>query len=141
MRNLFVLACVLWVCSAGASELTGANAPKDPFAIPDVAGVWTDHPAPTITNAYMIISQIGSKLKMVHHLTWKGQPFIEEGVGTINADGYIQWDVIVTTPIPGWATAGQHKLKYESNKGTLKGTYHDNKDNEGPLFFHRLKAE
>lgn len=132
--KLFVLTMLLCVSTWGAESA------QSPTVIPQVDGVWQDAPAATIQDAYMIISQTGDQLKMVHHLRWNGKPFVEEGQGTIDASGKITWKVIVTTQIPGWATAGTHTLKYDADKGTLKGEYHDNKDNKGPLVFHRLKA-
>ena len=146
MRNLCVLLGILlfsqvWSAETKKAEDSKSQAAISQTAIPQVAGVWTDAPAATIQNAYMIISQTKTKLKMVHHILWNGKPFVEEGQGTINAQGEIEWKVIVTTQISGWATAGTHKLKFDPKKGTLEGTYHDNKGNKGPLVFHALKAK
>ena len=122
---------VLLICLMASTSWTNE--------IPNIAGVWTDAPAETIKNAYMVVSQSGSKLKMVHHLEWNGKSFVEEGKGTIDQDGKIQWKVIVTTQIPGWATAGDHSLKFDPKSDKLVGEYKDNKGNVGPLAFYKLR--
>ena len=106
--------------------------------IPDVSGLWQDKPASTLKDTYLLVSQSGTQLKMIHQLVWNGKPFIEEGIGTINSQGEIEWKVIVTKQIEGWATAGTHTLKLKDGK--LIGKYKDNKGNVGPLEFHRTKS-
>lgn len=126
MKTIFSLILILLVSTGFTEE------------IPNIAGVWQDEPSETTQQAYLLISQEGTQLTMVHHLIWNGQTFVEEGQGTINESGQIVWKVKVTTQIKGWATEGTHTLSYDPKSQELNGEYLDNKGNKGPLKFMKL---
>lgn len=103
----------------------------------DINGVWADINS-GVENAVVIISEQNGKVIFSHYLEWKGQKFVESGVGK-RTENTIEYKVDVTLPIEGWATQGTHTLTLSEDGNTLEGTYKDNKKREGPIAFKRVR--
>jgi hypothetical protein len=103
----------------------------------DINGVWTDINS-GVENAVAIISEQNGKVIFSHYLEWKGQKFVESGIGK-RTGNTIEYKVDVTLPIEGWATQGTHTLTLSEDGNTLEGTYKDNKKREGPIAFKRVR--
>jgi len=103
----------------------------------DINGVWADLDSPA-ENSTIVISELNGKVIFVHYMEWKGQKFVEAGIGKRNGNT-IEYKVEVTSRIEGWATAGIHKLILSEDGKTLKGTYKDNLKREGPIGFVRVR--
>ncbi|KFF11450.1 hypothetical protein [Flavobacterium hydatis] len=103
----------------------------------DINGVWADINS-GVENAVVIISEQNGKVIFSHYLEWKGQKFVESGVGK-RTGNTIEYKVDVTLPIEGWATQGTHTLTLSEDGNTLEGTYKDNKKREGPIAFKRVR--
>ncbi|KIC00224.1 hypothetical protein OA93_01010 [Flavobacterium sp. KMS] len=103
----------------------------------DINGVWTDINS-GVENAVVIISEQNGKVIFSHYLEWKGQKFVESGIGK-RTENTIEYTVDVTLPIEGWATQGTHTLTLSEDGNTLEGTYKDNKKREGPIAFKRVR--
>jgi hypothetical protein len=103
----------------------------------DINGVWVDR-NDSVENAVAIISEQNGKVIFSHYLEWKGQKFVESGVGK-RIGNTIEYVVDVTLPIEGWATQGTHTLTLSEDGNTLEGTYKDNKKREGPIAFKRIR--
>jgi hypothetical protein len=103
----------------------------------DINGVWMDINS-GVENAVVIISEQNGKVIFSHYLEWKGQKFVESGVGK-RTGNTIEYKVDVTLPIEGWATQGTHTLTLSEDGNTLEGTYKDNKKREGPIAFKRVR--
>jgi hypothetical protein len=103
----------------------------------DINGVWQDI-NPDVQNAVVIISEQNGKIIFSHYLEWKGQKFVESGIGK-RIGNTIGYTVDVTLPIKGWATAGTHTLTLSADGNTLEGTFADNKKRTGPIAFKRIR--
>jgi hypothetical protein len=103
----------------------------------DINGVWVDR-NDGVENAVAIISEQNGKVIFSHYLEWKGQKFVESGVGK-RIGNTIEYVVDVTLPIEGWATQGTHTLTLSEDGNTLEGTYKDNKKREGSIAFKRIR--
>lgn len=103
----------------------------------DINGVWEDI-NPGVQNAVTIISEQNGKVIFSHYLEWKGQKFVESGIGK-RTGNTITYTVAVTLPIEGWATAGTHTLTLSEDGNTLEGTFVDNKKRNGPIAFRRVR--
>lgn len=103
----------------------------------DINGVWEDINS-GVQNAVAIISDQNGKIIFSHYLEWKGQKFVESGIGK-RTENTITYTVNVTLPIEGWATAGIHTLLLSEDGNTLEGTFKDNKDRNGPITFKRVR--
>jgi hypothetical protein len=103
----------------------------------DINGVWADINS-GVENAVVIISEQNGKVIFSHYLEWKGQKFVESGIGK-RTGNTIEYKVDVTLPIEGWATQGTHTLTLSEDGNTLEGTYKDNKKREGPISFKRVR--
>jgi hypothetical protein len=106
----------------------------------DINGLWEDSTGTSFTNCHVIFAVKNDSVFMTHYLEFNEKPFIEHGAGTITKDSLI-YNVIVTKGIHGWSTAGVHKLKIFDNGNSLRGVYHDNKGNTGPIVFKRKKLK
>lgn len=103
----------------------------------DINGVWADINS-GVENAVVVISEQNGKVIFSHYLEWKGQKFVESGIGK-RTGNTIEYTVDVTLPIEGWATQGTHTLTLSEDGNTLEGTYKDNKKREGPITFKRIR--
>jgi hypothetical protein len=103
----------------------------------DINGVWQDI-NPDVQNAVVIISEQNGKIIFSHYLEWKGQKFVESGIGK-RIGNTIGYTLDVTLPIKGWATAGTHTLTLSADGNTLEGTFADNKKRTGPIAFKRIR--
>jgi hypothetical protein len=103
----------------------------------DINGVWSDINS-GVENAVAIISEQNGKVIFSHYLEWKGQKFVESGVGK-RTGNTVEYTVDVTLPIEGWATQGTHVLTLSEDGNTLEGTYKDNKKREGTIAFKRVR--
>ena len=103
----------------------------------DINGVWEDI-NPDVKNAIVIISEQNGKVIFSHYLEWKGQKFVESGVGK-RIGNTIGYTVDVTLPIKGWAIAGTHTLTLSEDGNTLEGTFVDNKKRTGPIAFKKVR--
>lgn len=103
----------------------------------DINGVWEDI-NPGVQNAVAIVSEQNGKVIFSHYLEWKGQKFVESGIGK-RTGNTIVYTVEVTLPIEGWATQGTHTLILSEDGNTLEGTFIDNKKRTGPISFKRVR--
>ncbi|WP_264531034.1 hypothetical protein [Flavobacterium sp. N502540] len=103
----------------------------------DINGVWEDI-NPGVQNAVAIVSEQNGKVIFSHYLEWKGQKFVESGIGK-RTGNTIVYTVEVTLPIEGWATQGIHTLILSEDGNTLEGTFIDNKKRTGPISFKRVR--
>lgn len=103
----------------------------------DINGVWEDI-NPGVQNAVAIVSEQNGKVIFSHYLEWKGQKFVESGIGK-RTGNTIVYTVEVTLPIEGWATQGTHTLILSEDGNTLEGTFIDNKNRTGPISFKRVR--
>ncbi|MEN2413823.1 hypothetical protein [Flavobacterium mesophilum] len=103
----------------------------------DINGVWEDI-NPGVQNAVAIISEQNGKIIFTHYLEWKGQKFVESGTGKRTGNA-ITYNVNVTLPIEGWATAGTHTLILSEDGNKLEGTFKDNKNRSGTIAFKRVR--
>ena len=116
------------------------------FGQNDINGVWVDSTSSAFTNCTAIFSVQNDTIYFSHYLEFNGQPFVEHGKGIViykaadkatdNVGRYI-YTVTVCLPIQGWSTAGIHNLELSPDGLTLRGTYSDNKGNNGPLVFKK----
>jgi len=120
-----------------ASVLSVAFVLAKPTPSVNVTGIWVDSNSTAFQNCYVIFSQQGSKITMLHYLEFNGAPLVEEGKGSITGNT-VSYNVIVTKPIEGWATTGKHCLVLSADGNTLRGTYLDGKGNKGPLVFKKM---
>ncbi|MBS7233271.1 hypothetical protein KHA90_19820 [Flavobacterium psychroterrae] len=103
----------------------------------DINGVWEDINS-DVRNAVAIISEQNGKVIFSHYLEWKGQKFVESGIGK-RIGNTIGYTVDVTLPIKDWATAGTHTLTLSEDGNTLEGTFIDNKKRTGKIAFKRVR--
>lgn len=103
----------------------------------DINGVWEDINS-GVENAVAIISEQNGKIIFTHYLEWKGQKFVESGTGKRIGNSII-YNVNVTLPIEGWATAGTHTLVLSEDGNKLEGTFKDNKNRTGSIAFKRVR--
>ncbi|WP_431242684.1 hypothetical protein ACQ9BO_23340 [Flavobacterium sp. P21] len=103
----------------------------------DINGVWEDINS-GVQNAVAIISEQNEKIIFTHYLEWKGQKFVESGTGK-RIGNSITYNVNVTLPIEGWATAGTHTLVLSEDGNKLEGTFKDNKNRTGSIAFKRIR--
>jgi len=104
-----------------------------------VNGIWTDSNSTAFTHGYAIFSiDEQGKLAMTHYVEFNGVPMVEKGIG-FYSHNTLNYDVVVTKPIPGWSPKGQHVLTLSEDGNTLRGYYKDEKGNTGPLVFKRLR--
>lgn len=115
----------------------GYSQKKSSASKTDINGVWEDI-NPDVKNAVVILSEQNGKVIFSHYLEWKGQKFVESGVGK-RIGKTIGYTVEVTLPIKGWATAGTHTLTLSEDGNTLEGTFVDNKKRTGPIAFKRIR--
>jgi hypothetical protein len=104
----------------------------------NISGLWSDVNSGNFKNCYVIIAQDENKIIMNHYLEFKGTGMVEYGIGKIK-DSIVTYDVIVTKPIPGWATKGKHFLTLNKQGDTLRGTYQDEQGKHGAIVFAKLK--
>ncbi|MEN2400544.1 hypothetical protein GKZ90_0012200 [Flavobacterium sp. MC2016-06] len=103
----------------------------------DINGVWEDINS-GVQNAVAIISEQNGKIIFSHYLEWKGQKFVESGIGK-RVGNTIIYTVDVTLPIEGWATQGEHTLTLSEDGNRLEGTFTDNKKRSGSIAFKRIR--
>lgn len=104
----------------------------------NISGLWNGVNNENFKNNQLIIAQDSSTIIMTHYLEFKGISMTEYGIGSIKGDK-VEYDVIVTKAIPGWAVKGKHILKLNKAKDSLIGTYDAGKGNTGEIVFKRLK--
>ena len=133
MKNKFSLIIILLILISnfGFSQEKSINKKTD------INGVWEDVNT-GVQNAVAIISEQNGKVIFSHYLEWKGQKFVESGVGK-RTGNTITYTVDVTLPIEGWATQGTHTLTLSEDGNTLEGTFLDNKKRTGPIAFKRVR--
>ncbi|PZX94312.1 hypothetical protein DOS84_06720 [Flavobacterium aquariorum] len=104
----------------------------------NISGLWADVNSSNFKNCYVIIAQDGNKIVMTHYLEFKGDKMVEYGIGEIK-ETTVTYDAVVTKAIPGWAKKGKHHLTLNKQEDTLRGYYEDEKGNNGPIVFAKLK--
>ena len=107
------------------------------ISVIDLAGLWRDSNRTAYQNSSIIFSVEGSNLEMLHYMEWKGQPFVEKGKGKIYGRN-LDYFVVVTKPIVGWALTGEHFLTLSEDGKTLRGAYEDELGNLGALVFKKV---
>jgi len=103
----------------------------------ELAGLWRDSNNTVFKNSSIIFSVEGSNIEMLHYMEWKGQPFVEKGRGKIYGRK-LDYFVLVTHSIPGWALTGEHFLTLSADGRTLRGAYEDELGNLGVLVFKKV---
>ena len=113
-----------------------SNNHKTPATIAPISitGLWADSNSAAFTNCHAIFSEKDGKVSFAHYLEFNGTGMVEEGKGTITGNK-VQYDVIVTKAIPGWALAGTHILTLSDDGKKLSGIFKDAKGNTGPIVF------
>jgi hypothetical protein len=104
----------------------------------DINGLWEDSTGNSFTNCHAIFAVKNDSVFMTHYLEFNGTSFVEHGIGLVSNDSLI-YTVVVAKGIPGWSTAGIHRLKITNKGNTMSGSYYDNKGNTGPIVFIRKK--
>ncbi len=105
----------------------------------DINGVWEDSSANTdFQNGVMILSEQEGKIVVAHYLEWKGNRFVENGIGKRTGDS-ITYETNVTLGIQGWSTKGFHELKLSEDGKILRGIYKDNLSKSGPIVFKKKR--
>tara|TARA_B100000809_G_scaffold221129_1_gene229237 strand:- start:71 stop:499 length:429 start_codon:yes stop_codon:yes gene_type:complete len=103
----------------------------------ELAGLWRDSNNTTYKNSSIIFSVEGANIEMLHYMEWKGQPFVEKGRGKIYGRK-LDYFVVVTKSIVGWALTGEHFLTLSADGRTLRGAYEDELGNMGALVFKKV---
>ena len=109
---------------------------EEALVVDQLSGLWKDSNS-TLNNAYAIFSVEGSQLEMMHYLEFEGKPMVEKGRGKL-IGRRLDYFVVVTKSIPGWAMTGEHFLTLSQDGKTLRGAYEDEKGNVGPLVFKKV---
>ena len=86
----------------------------------NINGLWSGVNNENFKNNQLIIAQDSDKIVMTHYLEFKGVSMVEYGIGAIKGDS-VEYDVIVTKAIPGWALKGKHILKLNTGFGGVNG--------------------
>jgi hypothetical protein len=102
-----------------------------------LAGLWRDSNTTVYKNSSIIFSVEGSNIEMLHYMEWQGKPFVEKGRGKIYGSR-LDYFVVVTNPIPGWAMTGEHFLTISSDGRTLSGAFEDENGTLGSLVFKKV---
>lgn len=123
MRKLFILILSLYF-SINLNAQTNLN------------GIWKDVNSKNFKNCYLIIAQDKDSVFVNHYLEYKGMPMVEYGRGILKNDSIIYY-LKVPLPIPGWSTAGEHRLKIIHDK-EISGMYFDNKGYSGEIKFTKF---
>lgn len=118
----FLITCLFLSCSTPDKQSS-------------LSGWWSDSASSNFTNCYAQFQVKDDSIIMTHFIEFNGQSFFETGKGIISGDSLI-YNVTVRHGIPGWSTAGIHRLKI-IDRNTLSGNYLDNKGNTGPLVFKK----
>ncbi|WP_076415726.1 hypothetical protein [Shewanella sp. UCD-KL12] len=101
-----------------------------------IDGLWADINSADFTRGTMIIAQDGDAIHVSHYVEYKGVAMVEYGIGTRQGDE-LDYQVVVTRPIPGWVEKGRHTLTLSADGQQLKGQYHSTAGS-GPLLFERV---
>jgi hypothetical protein len=102
-----------------------------------LSGLWRDSNTTVYKNSSIIFSVEGSNMEMLHYMEWEGKPFVEKGRGKIYGSK-LDYFVVVTNPIPGWAMTGEHFLTISSDGRTLRGAFEDENGILGSLVFKKV---
>ena len=102
-----------------------------------LTGLWADSNSTDFSNGRIIFSVEGTNVEMMHYLEYKGKPMVEKGKGQIYGRR-LDYFVVVTKSIPGWALTGEHFLTLSGDGKTLRGAYEDEKGNLGKLVFKKI---
>jgi hypothetical protein len=114
-------------------------AKENDYVSTNINGVWEDSSvSPDFQNEVMILSEQDGKIVTAHYLEWKGNKFVENGIGKRMGDS-ITYVTTVTLPIKGWSTTGTHELKLSKDGNTLRGIYRDNLNKSGPIVFKKKR--
>ena len=139
MRKLLSIVIISFL-SVGLFSYLGSNNHEFDQEHQNVAdqlsGLWKDSNS-TLNNAYAIFSVEGSQLEMMHYLEYNGKPMVEKGRGKL-IGRRLDYFVVVTKQIPGWAMTGEHFLTLSQDGKTLRGAFEDEKGNVGPLVFKKV---
>lgn len=103
-----------------------------------IDGVWEDDNSGVKNTVAIFSEQENNQIVFTHYLEWKGQKFVESGIG-VRDGNTITCTVKVTTQIEGWATEGVHVLILSEDGKSLRGNYSDNKDRHGEIAFKKVK--
>lgn len=122
--------------SNSEAGISSANHEED-IRSEELSGLWADSNSTSFKNGYVIFSVEGNQVEMMHYLEFKGQPLVEKGRGRI-IGRKLDYFVVVTRPIPGWAVTGEHFLTLSPDGKTLRGAYEDEKGNLGKLVFKKI---
>ena len=102
-----------------------------------LTGLWADSSGTDFSNGRLIFSVEGTNVEMMHYIEYKGKPMVEKGKGQIYGRR-LDYFVVVTKSIPGWALTGEHFLTLSGDGTTLRGAYEDEKGNLGKLVFKKI---
>jgi hypothetical protein len=138
-RLLFVLSIVSvgLVVMAFSSNKNVAERELANIGTAELAGLWRDSNTTVYKKSTVLFSVEGSQLEMMHYMEWKGKPFLEKGRGKIYGRK-LDYFVVVTKPIPGWALTGEHFLTLSADGRTLRGAFEDENGTIGALVFKKV---
>ena len=140
MKKLIVIIFVSFLGLAAlalTSNRRSINPEHTSITSKELTGLWRDSNTAVYKNSSIIFSVEGSNVEMLHYMEWKGQPFVEKGRGKIYGRK-LDYFVVVTKSIPGWALTGEHFLSLSSDGRTLRGAFEDENGILGPLVFKKV---
>lgn len=140
MKKLLFISFIISIILSIAAFTTDTNSTDNNLGnigAAELAGLWTDSNSTVFKNSSIIFSVEGSQLEMMHYMEWKGKPFLEKGRGKIYGRK-LDYFVVVTKPIPGWALTGEHFLTLSADGKTLRGAFEDENGNIGALVFKKV---
>ena len=139
MKRVLTIVAITLLSVGLFSYLEGNNytcTAEEELVAEQLSGLWKDSNR-TLNNAYAIFSVEGSQLEMMHYLESGGKAMVEKGRGKL-IGRRLDYFVVVTKQIPGWAMTGEHFLTLSNDGRTLRGAYEDEKGNVGPLVFKKV---
>ena len=140
MKKYFVtIAIILTIFGVSAYSLDNDKVVNEEQKLiaDQLTGLWSDSNSTEFNNSYIIFSVEGNHIDMMHYLEYHGKPMVEKGKGQIYGRR-LDYFVVVTKPIPGWAVTGEHFLTLSSDGTTLRGAFEDEKGNLGKLVFKKI---
>ena len=135
----FALFCVLGISAYTFNVNNTITSEEEQELIANqLSGLWADaNTNEHFNNGYVIFSVEGNHVEMMHYLEYKGTPMVEKGKGQLYGRR-LDYFVVVTRPIPGWALTGEHFLTLSADGKTLTGAFEDEKGNLGKLNFKKI---
>ena len=132
-----ISAVTLTITAFNSTTKTNNGSNANNIGVIELAGLWRDSNTTDYKNSTILFSVEGSQLEMMHYMEWKGKPFLEKGRGKIYGRK-LDYFVVVTKTIPGWALTGEHFLTLSADGKTLRGAFEDENGKIGALVFKKI---